>query len=113
MPKWRAPSSSWRIRAELRERQRRELSQVREMLADVNGQLARDEALVEQLRAEIGDLGPGAAAAQQAETAANAALESAEGEQRQWQERWESFNRELGGTFQTTQVERTPHRAAR
>ena len=27
--------------------------------------------------------------------------------QRQWQERWEAFNRELGGTYQTTQVERT------
>jgi chromosome segregation protein len=92
---------------ELRERQRRELSQVREMLADVGGQLARDESLVERLRAEIGELGPGASVAQQAETAANAALESAEGEQRQWQERWESFNRELGGTYQTTQVERT------
>jgi chromosome segregation protein len=92
---------------ELRERQRRELSQVREMLADVGGQLARDESLVERLRAEIGELGPGASTAQQAETAANAALESAEGEQRQWQERWESFNRELGGTYQTTQVERT------
>ncbi len=92
---------------ELRERQRRELSQVREMLAEVGGQLARDESLVERLRAEIGDLGPGAATAQQAETAANAGLEAAEGEQRLWQERWESFNRELGGTYQTTQVERT------
>jgi chromosome segregation protein len=92
---------------ELRERQRRELSQVREMLADVGGQLARDESLLERLRAEIGELGPGAASAQQAETAANTALESAEGEQRQWQERWETFNRELGGTYQTTQVERT------
>ncbi|MEO6078529.1 MAG: chromosome segregation protein SMC [Steroidobacteraceae bacterium] len=92
---------------ELRERQRRELSQVREMLADVGGQLARDESLVERLRAEIGDLGPGAATAQQAETAANSALESAEAEQRLWQERWETFNRELGGTYQTTQVERT------
>ncbi len=92
---------------ELRERQKRELTQVREMLADVGGQLARDESLVEQLRAEIGELGPGAAMAQETESAANAALESAEGEQRQWQERWESFNRELGGTYQTTQVERT------
>jgi chromosome segregation protein len=92
---------------ELRERQRRELAQVREMLADVGGQLARDEAMLEQLRAEIGDLGPGAARAQQSEATANAALESAEAEQRVWQESWESFNRELGGTYQTTQVERT------
>ena len=92
---------------ELRERQRRELSQAREMLADVSGQLARDEAQVALLRSEIAQLGPNAQQAQQGESAANAALEAAEGEQRQWQERWESFNRELGGTFQTTQVERT------
>ena len=92
---------------ELRDRQRRELAQVREMQADVAGQLTRDESLVAQLRAEIGELGPGAATAQQAEAGANAALEAAEGEQRLWQERWESFNRELGGTYQTTQVERT------
>ncbi|MEO6367566.1 MAG: hypothetical protein ABIP38_06185, partial [Steroidobacteraceae bacterium] len=92
---------------EIRDRQKRELAQVREMLADVSGQLTRDESLVAQLRAEIGELGPGAAAAQQGEAAANAALEAAESEQRQWQERWETFNRELGGTYQTTQVERT------
>jgi chromosome segregation protein len=92
---------------ELRERQRRELSQAREMLADVAGQLSRDEAQIALLHAEIAQLGPSAQQAQQAEGAANTALEAAENEQRQWQERWETFNRELGGTFQTTQVERT------
>ncbi|MET0282183.1 MAG: chromosome segregation protein SMC [Steroidobacteraceae bacterium] len=92
---------------ELRERQRRELSQAREMLAEVSGQLSRDEARVEELRSEIAQLAPGATTAQQAEGAAQAAFEAAEAEQRAWQERWESFNRELGGTYQTTQVERT------
>jgi chromosome segregation protein len=92
---------------ELRERQRRELSQAREMLADVAGQLARDESRVEQLRGEIAALDPDAVAAQQAEGQAHAALEAAEAQQREWQERWEGFNRELGGTYQTTQVERT------
>src|SRR5690606_23812273 len=52
---------------ELRERQKRELSQAREMLADVSGQLSRDEARVESLRSEIAALDPGAAAAQEAE----------------------------------------------
>jgi chromosome segregation protein len=92
---------------ELRERQRRELSQVREMLADVSGQLARDEARVEELRSEIAALDPGAQAAQDAEQRAQAALAEAEAELARWQEAWEGFNRELGGTFQTTQVERT------
>jgi chromosome segregation protein len=92
---------------ELRERQRSELGQVRDMLAEVTGQLARDEALVEKLRSEIAELAPGAQAAQQAEAARTAEHEAAEEAQRQWQDRWEAFNRELGGTFQTTQVERT------
>mgnify|MGYP005811815923 CR=1 FL=1 len=91
---------------ELRERQKRELSQAREMLADVSGQLARDEARVEALRSEIAALGPGAEAAQEAEAQAQSELEAAEAELRTWQESWEGFNRELGGTYQTTQVER-------
>jgi chromosome segregation protein len=92
---------------ELRERQRRELSQAVEMLADVSGQLGRDEARVEELRSEIAALDPGATAAQEAEGAAQAQLESAEAQLREWQESWEIFNRELGGSHQATQVERT------
>jgi chromosome segregation protein len=92
---------------ELRERQRRELAQLREMLAEVSGQLVRDEARVEELRSEIAALDPGASSAQQAESAAQVRLQAAEAELRDWQERWEAFNREQGGTYQTTQVERT------
>lgn len=92
---------------ELRERQRSELRQVRDMLAEVTGQLSRDEGLVEALRSEIAELTPGAQAAQQAEAGRAAEHHAAEEAQRQWQDRWEEFNRELGGTFQTTQVERT------
>jgi chromosome segregation protein len=92
---------------ELRERQRSELAQVRDMLGDVTGQLSRDESLLENLRSEIAELAPGATAAQTAEAGRAAELNAAEEAQRQWQERWESFNRELGGTYQTTQVERT------
>jgi chromosome segregation protein len=92
---------------ELRERQRRELAQAREMLAEVAGQLGRDEARVEALRSEIAGLDPGAVAAQEAEGRAHAQLAAAEEELRRWQENWEGFNRELGGTHQTTQVERT------
>ena len=92
---------------ELRERQRRELSQAREMHADVAGQLARDEARIAVLRGEVARMTPAAEQAQQEEAARNAALEAAESGQREWQQRWEAFNRELGGTHQTTQVERT------
>jgi len=92
---------------EMRERQRRELSQAREMHADVAGQLGRDEARIAVLRGEVAQMTPAAEQAQQAEAARNAALEAAEAGQREWQQRWEAFNRELGGTHQTTQVERT------
>jgi chromosome segregation protein len=92
---------------ELRERQRRELSQAVEMLAEVSGQLGRDEARVEELRSEIAALDPGASAAQEAEGEAQAQLEAAEAQLREWQESWEVFNRELGGSHQATQVERT------
>ena len=80
---------------ELRERQRSELGQVRDMLAEVTGQLSRDEALVEKLRSEIAELAPGAQAAQTAEAGRAAEHEAAEEAQRQWQDRWEAFNREL------------------
>ena len=92
---------------ELRERQRKDLSQAREMQADVAGQLSRDESLIQQLRSEIGHMGPSAEQAQQAEAARNAALEEADAGLRAWQEEWETFNRDRGGTYQTTQVERT------
>jgi chromosome segregation protein len=91
---------------ELRERRQQELVQTRSMLTQVTGQLSRDEALVERLRAEIAELAPGAEAAQQAEAERLAAREEAEAQLQQWQERWEGFNREQGGTYQTTQVER-------
>ncbi len=78
------------------------------MLAEVSGQLARDEARVEELRTEIARLDPGAVAAQQAEGAgARRAGSPPKPQLREWQERWEAFNREQGGTYQTTQVERT------
>jgi chromosome segregation protein len=91
---------------ELRERRQSELAQTRSMIAEVAGQLARDESLVERLRSEIAELAPGAEAAQQAERERLAAREAAEAGLQHWQERWEGFNRELGGTYQTTQVER-------
>ncbi|MGC4027771.1 MAG: chromosome segregation protein SMC [Steroidobacteraceae bacterium] len=91
---------------ELRERRREELARARSMLGEVTGQLVRDEGLVAQLRAEIAVLEPDAEAVQQAEQARVAENEAAEQELQQWQQHWEAFNRELGGTFQTTQVER-------
>ncbi len=91
---------------ELRERQRRELAELGEMLAETSAQLVRDETRVEELRSEIAALDPGAVAAQQSEAAAQQRLEAAEARVRDWQERWETFNREHGGTYQATQVER-------
>jgi chromosome segregation protein len=91
---------------ELRERQRNDLAQASATLADLASHIARDERQVGELRLEIAELAPQLAAAQAAEQAAADALSAAEQELADWQQRWESFNRELGTASQTTQVER-------
>ena len=91
---------------ELRDRRRAELSRANDMLSELAAQLARDEALRARLQAEIAELAPGAEASQIAETARVEALQEAEEALHVWQQQWEEFNRKLGGTNQTMQVER-------
>ncbi|MEO7773138.1 MAG: chromosome segregation protein SMC [Steroidobacteraceae bacterium] len=91
---------------ELRERQRSELAQATSVLAELGGQIERDETERVRLEAEIAELTPGAAAAQGTETARASELGAADQTLQEWQQGWEEFNRMLGGTQQTTQVER-------
>ncbi len=58
------------------------------------------------LRDEIERLAPEIEGMQLAESAAAEALEAAERQLQDWQQRWEQFNRALGSANQTTQVER-------
>ncbi len=91
---------------ELRDRRRGELTRATTMLGELAGQITRDEATRAQLQAEIAQLAPGAEQAQITEQARAAALEEAQEALQVWQQQWEEFNRKLGGTNQTTQVER-------
>ncbi|RYG87327.1 chromosome segregation protein SMC, partial [bacterium] len=91
---------------DLRERRRTEHERVVTQLQDVERQLERDRAEEQRLGNEIATLAPRATDAQDAERTRQSALEQAEQSLQEWQQRWETFNRELGGTHQTTQVER-------
>jgi chromosome segregation protein len=91
---------------ELRERQRAELAQTTAMLAELGGQIERDENERSRLQSEIAELTPGAERAQATENLRAGELATAEQALQEWQQGWEDFNRKLGGTQQTTQVER-------
>src|SRR6185436_14631944 len=81
---------------QMREQQRNELAQARATLAELNAHIERDEREIASLRAEIERLAPELALAQAAEGALNEELATAEQSLADWQQRWESFNREQG-----------------
>jgi chromosome segregation protein len=91
---------------ELRERQRTDLAQAHSTLADLASHIERDERQLTELRDEIARLAPELEGVQLAEGAAAEALDAAERQLQDWQQRWEQFNRALGSAGQTTQVER-------
>jgi chromosome segregation protein len=89
-----------------RERKRADLDQSRVSLEALASQVGRDEQELRTIRDELARLAPDIGTAQGAERDAAAALATAEGDQAEWQQRWESFNGELGTAQQTVQVER-------
>jgi chromosome segregation protein len=91
---------------EMREQQRSELAQARATLAELDSHISRDEREIASLQSEIAKLGPELAQAQTAEVSLSDGLAGAEQSLADWQQRWESFNREQGAAHQTTQVER-------
>ena len=93
---------------ELRERQRSELAPgARHAGRSHRPAVARRSAGRE---AALGNRGAGARARRRRSRRKPGAPRNTKRQRRrsaQWQDRWEAFNRELGGTYQTTQVERT------
>jgi len=96
---------SIRFNRELRERARNDLVQVNASLGTNTQQIARDAEQLAALAVELSELEPLAAARTQSEAVAGAALAAAEQQLSGWQERWESFNRELGAAGQSAEVE--------
>src|SRR3569833_2422655 len=90
----------------LRDRQKTDLAQAHATLADLASLIERDERQLTGLRDEIERLAPEIEGVKLAEGAAAEALEAAERQLQDWQQRWEQFNRALGSANQTTQVAR-------
>ncbi|MFI4895125.1 MAG: chromosome segregation protein SMC [Steroidobacterales bacterium] len=96
---------SIRFNRELRERARNDLVQVHASLGTNTQQIARDAEQLAALAVELSELEPLAAARTQSEAVAGAGLAAAEQQLSAWQQRWESFNRELGAAGQSAEVE--------
>ncbi len=90
---------------ETRDRKRNELQESRQTLQSLAAQIERDEAELASIREELARLGPEVESAQAKESEATAKLQAAEQAQAAWQQRWESFNQQLGRSNQTVQVE--------
>ena len=91
---------------ELRQRQRQDLEQAERGAVEAQLHLTRDQAQIDELRAELEQLEPGLVTARESERASAAALEQAEENMQAWQERWEEFNRASRAASEQTQVER-------
>ena len=94
-----------RYRRELRERARADLAQIHAQTDTLSQQQRRDEEQLAALRSELADLEPLAATRRDGEAVAAGALSAAEAALAEWQQRWETFNGELGAAGQSAQVE--------
>jgi chromosome segregation protein len=91
---------------ELRQRQKQDLEQTERGASEAQLHLTRDQAQIDTLTGELEQLEPGLVSARERERASAAALEQAEENMHDWQERWEEFNRSSRAASEQTQVER-------
>jgi chromosome segregation protein len=91
---------------DLRERQKQDLQQAEQGSAEAGLHLTRDQSQVDTLRVELESLEPGLVQARDRGHASAEALEAAEASMQDWQEHWETFNRDSRSASETTQVER-------
>ena len=91
---------------ELRQRQRADLDQTGQGIAEAAAHVARDEAQLVELAAALERIEPDLAAARAAEAEANQAVAGADSALETWQQQWESFNRASSDAGQQIEVER-------
>jgi chromosome segregation protein len=94
-----------RYTTELRQRHRQDLEQTVASLEEVGAQMRTDQEREAQLQSEIAALEPELAQLRRAEQDSGEALAEADAQLAQWQERWETYNRELGAAHQGRGVE--------
>jgi chromosome segregation protein len=90
---------------ELRTRAGQDLAQLQTNRASVEEQIRRDEQQLEALRAELTQLEPLVEQRRQQEQLAASELTDLEARLADWQQRWETFNGELGAAAQSAKVE--------
>ena len=91
---------------EARDRKRAELAKSTSTASDLAVLIDRDELELSSIRAELERLAPELERAREAEHGAAERREDAEQSLSSWQAQWEEFNRQLGASHQTVQVER-------
>ncbi|PZN32990.1 MAG: chromosome segregation protein SMC, partial [Proteobacteria bacterium] len=91
---------------ELRQRQSQDLEQVEQGAVQARAHLERDQAQIDELSTEVAELEPALEQARERAHASAEALAQVEERLQDWQERWESFNRESRAASEKTQVER-------
>ncbi|MEM7459832.1 MAG: chromosome segregation protein SMC, partial [Pseudomonadota bacterium] len=92
---------------EMRQRQQADLERAASGLAEIAGHIEKDADQLEQLQLTLSELEPGLDDARERERASAESLQSAEQAMAQWQEEWETFNREASEAERLVQVENT------
>ena len=91
---------------ELRQRQRADLDQTAQGMAEAAVHVERDESQLVELAQALASLEPGLATARAAEAQADALAADADRALETWQQGWESFNRAMSDAGQQIEVER-------
>jgi chromosome segregation protein len=91
---------------ELRQRQRADLDQTGQGIAEAAALVARDEAQLLELAAALARIEPGLGAARAAESDASGVVAAADATLEAWQQQWENFNRTASEAEQQIEVER-------
>jgi chromosome segregation protein len=82
-----------------------ELERARKRSAEANQQVTSDDEQIQRMQAEVSELQPQAEALATADESVQGALADLEKQNKQWQQRWDSFNQEFSANEQEAQVQ--------
>ena len=82
-----------------------ELERARKRSAEANQQVSSDDEQIQRMQAEVAELQPQAEALATADQSVQGALADLENQNKQWQQRWDSFNQEFSANEQEAQVQ--------
>ena len=82
-----------------------ELERARKRSAEANQQVTSDDEQIQRMQAEVAELKPQVEALATADQSVQGALPDLENQNKQWQQRWDSFNQEFSANEQEAQVQ--------